>query len=140
MFVVGSKLLGIYFLYGALTTLPPSIVMAMSTISASGRYYQGLSSIVILIASAFSGLVMIAFAYALLFKTELIADKLNVSGVPQPSARCEDYLQHGITLIGIYIFATKIGGLAKVFLAGQRVSRVGDPFAAAPAGCHPICS
>jgi len=67
--------------------------------------FSDLSAIPFLLTTGFSSIVMIAFAYALLFKTELIADKLNVSGVPQPSARRGDNLQHGITLIGINYFA-----------------------------------
>jgi hypothetical protein len=128
-FIAGSKLLGIYFLYHALTTLPPTIGMVLATLSAGSSSYQVLP-ILSLLAGIFSGLVMIAFAFALLFKTELIASKLNISGVCQPSAQKGDKLEPGIILIGIYIFCTKVGWLAEVFAKNQWANKIRNPFAA----------
>jgi hypothetical protein len=78
-FIVGSKLLGIYFLYWALTSLPGSIMLSMSLFSKSVILNEGPSNLAIFLASISSSLVMIAFAYALLFKSELIADKLKIA-------------------------------------------------------------
>lgn len=129
-FIVGSKLLGIYFLYHALTTLPPSIGFALSILSKSVIIDQGPSNISLFLASTLSGLIMIAFAVALLFKTELIADKLNILERQQPNSEKENKLESGIMLIGIYIFCTKIGGLFQIFADSQRSNKIRDPFAA----------
>lgn len=131
-FIVGSKLLGVYFLYWALISLLGEIGLALSILSSNDSPFPGLSSTVILLTSAFSSIVMIAFAFALLFKTELIADKLKLTGFLKEfqGIRHSDSLHSGITLIGIYIFCTKIGSLAKVILASLKANSGINPFAA----------
>lgn len=129
-FIVGSKLLGIYFLYWALTSLPGSIMLSMSLFSKSVILNEGPSNLAIFLASISSSLVMIAFAYALLFKSELIADKLNIADSFEPDTQHGGNLQSGIILIGIYIFTTEVGRLANIFATAQRANRITDPFAA----------
>jgi hypothetical protein len=128
-FIVGAKLLGIYFLYWALTTLPSSIMVSMSFSSKSVILNEGPSNLVIFLASISSGLVMIGFAYMLLFKTELIADKLKITDGLQPRHNGVN-LQAGITLIGIYIFVSKVGRVVDIFATAQKANRINNPFAA----------
>ncbi len=130
LFIAGSKLMGIYFLYWALTTLPGSIMVSTSLFSKSVIINEGPSNLAFFLASISSGLVMIAFAYALLFKTELIADKLNITEGDQTKSTSGANLEAGITLIGIYLFATEVGTLANIFATAQRANRITDPFAA----------
>ena len=73
-FSIGSKLLGIYFLYWALTTLSGSMMLFLSPFSKGVVVQEGPSDLVFFLASILSGLVMLAFAFALLF-SELLADK-----------------------------------------------------------------
>ena len=121
-FITGSKLLGIYFLYSALNTLPYSIGVVLSILS-NRSIFQGFP-IFDLFASVLSGLVMLAFAFALLIKTESIAAKLNISGSRQASNQQDDKLESGIILIGIYIFCTRLGGLAEVFALNQTANNI----------------
>jgi hypothetical protein len=129
-FIVGSKLLGIYFLYWALTSLPSSFMLASSLFSESVIIDRGPSNIVIFLAATLSNVVMIAFAIVLLFKTDLLADKLNIPMGSIVNGRKQDKLEPGIILIGIYLFCTKIGVLSEVFVTNIRESNAGNPFAA----------
>ena len=125
-FIVGSKLMGIYFLYLALTNLPPSISFALSIFS-NRSIIEGLP-ILAVFSSVFSGLVMLVFAFALLFKTEFVAAILSISDDNLPIEKSN--LSAGIILIGIYIFCTKIGVLANIFAVNQGANKFREPFAA----------
>jgi hypothetical protein len=131
-FIVGSKLLGIYFLYLALSTLPPYIVMAMSSFSSSIILNEGPSNLKILLASISSGFVMIAFAIVLLFKNDWIADILKITAQMHESKNQlkASNLHTGITLIGIYIFCTRSGALFRAYAESRRVDRMFSPFLA----------
>lgn len=128
-FIVGCKLLGLYFLYEALTS---TVSVLMFLASASEGTFPGTSATQIILTNAFNIVSGLGFAILLIVKTEWIADKFKLTGIMQDSvsARGGNQLQPGITLLGIYIFCTKIGKLVKIFVAGQVANRTTDQFAA----------
>jgi uncharacterized membrane protein (DUF485 family) len=125
-FIVGSKLLGIYFLYWAFTILPESIALSMSSFSKSVILNEGPSNLAIFLSSISATVVMIVFSFVLLFKTNWLADTLKVTGQSHKTEIQYDIgmLQTGISLIGIYIFCTKIGGLIQAYVESRAVSRM----------------
>jgi hypothetical protein len=131
-FIAGAKLLGIYFLYWAFTTLPQSIAIGMSSFSESVILNEGPSNLAIFLSSISATAVMIVFAFILLFKTNWLADTLKVTGQSHNSERQYDtgMLQTGISLIGIYIFCTKIGSLIQAYVENRAVNRMFSPFIA----------
>ena len=131
-FIVGSKLLGIYFLYWALTTLPQSIAIGMSSFSESVILDKWPSNLAIFLSSISATIVMIIFAFVLLFKTNWLADTLKVTRQSHNSETqySAGMLQTGISLIGIYIFCTKIGSLIQAYMENRAVSRMLSPFIA----------
>ncbi len=128
-FIVGCKLLGVYFLYLALASALSSIGFL---VSASQGTFVGTSKKEIMVTSAIGIISEIACAIPLLFKTEWIADSLKLSGRlhTAPNHHGADTLQSGITLLGIYVFCTKLGGLVKVFALSRETVDMGTPFAA----------
>ena len=131
-FIVGSKLLGIYFLYQAIISILNSTGLFFSLMMSSNSFFPKESSTEVLLITAFTIVVAIGCALPLLFKAEWIADKLKLPTInhsPRP-AFTNEKLQPGIILIGIYIFTIKLGGLAKVFALSRRAGRMASPFAA----------
>jgi hypothetical protein len=101
-------------------------------VSSGDGTFSGPPRTQIILTSAFSIVSQIGFAFPLLFKTEWIADSLKLKGSLQdsPSSLGESRLQPGITLLGIYIFCTKIGSLPQVYAASRRATQMTNPFAA----------
>jgi hypothetical protein len=136
-FIVGLKLLGILFLYSAITSVLSSIGLFLSLLASGNSFLAEESSIGILLASAFAVVAEIGCAFLLLFKAEWIAGKVNVlTGKDFYSfANGNEILQTGIILIGIYIFTIKIGWLVKAFALRRQTLKIASPFAATqPAG------
>ena len=103
-----------------------------SLLTSSNSFFPKESSNAVLLITAFTVVAEIGCALPLLFKAEWIADKLKLTTINHSStaASGNEKLQPGIILIGIYVFAIKIGGLAKVFALSRRTVRLASPFAA----------
>lgn len=135
-FIVGSKLLGLYFLYTVIITTLNSSGVFLSLLTFSDSFLPKEDSKAALLITALTIAAEIASALPLLFKAEWIADKLRLPSAHTASFRSEKEILHpGIILIGIYIFAVQIGRLARVFALSRATLRAASPFAATqPAG------
>ncbi len=136
-FIVGSKLLGLYFLYKVIMSLLNSTGLFFSFLTSGNNFFPRESETAVILITAFTIAVEIASALPLLFKAEWIADKLKLPGNDNSPATSygDGKLRSGIILIGIYVFTTNMGGLAKVFALSRITVRMGSPFAATqPAG------
>ena len=130
-FIVGSKLLGLYFLYTVITLMLNSTGLFFSLLTSSNNFYPKEYENVVLLITAFTIVAEIGCTLPLLFKAEWIADKLRLPGTASSSALSgTEWLRPGIILIGIYVFTIKIGGLAKVLALGHKTGRMALPFAA----------
>lgn len=132
-FIVGCKLLGVYFVYLAITSTLGSIGFLLTALTAASEgTFPGISRTGMILTAAFAIVSEIGVAFPLLFKTEWMADTLKLTGRIQdvPRGYRGSQLQPGITLLGIYVFCTKIGSLASVYVASQRANKITDPFAA----------
>ena len=135
-FIVGSKLLGLYFLYTVVMTTLNSSGVFLSMLTSSNNFFPEEGSKAVLLITVLTIAAEMASALPLLFKAEWIADKLKLPSAQTGSFRSEnEILQPGIILIGIYIFAVQIGRLAKVLALSRETVRMASPFAATqPAG------
>jgi hypothetical protein len=131
-FIVGSKLLGLYFLYMVVVSVLSSAGLFFSILTSSTTFFPEESGTALLLSSVFTIVAEIGCALPLLFKAEWIADKLKLPSINVSSGATSlnEKLQPGIILIGIYVFTTKIGGLAKVFVLSRTTARMASPFAA----------
>ena len=131
-FIVGSKLLGLYFLYSVITSLLSSTGLFLSMLTSSNSFFPKENNAEILLITIFTIVAEIGCALPLLFKAEWIADKLKLTTANESySAQSSDAkLQPGIILIGIYIFTIRLGGLAKIFALSRRAVKMASPFAA----------
>jgi hypothetical protein len=131
-FIVGSKLLGLYFLYSVITSMLSSSGLFLFLLMSSNSFFPKESSTEVLLITAFTIVAEIGFAFPLLFKAEWIADKLKLptANHSYSAAFGNEKLQPGIILIGIYIFTINIGGLAKVFALSRKTVRLTSPFGA----------
>ena len=105
LFIVGAKLLGIYWF----------IMASLSLISTIGFIQHSLWPIIITF--ILSAIVQFVFSYLLLFKTHNIACllKLEEKEIPLKNLSSNSFLQIGIILIGLYIFTTNISNFLKSF-------------------------
>jgi len=105
LFIVGAKLLGIYWF----------IMASLSLISTIGFIQHSLWPI--MITFILSAIVQFVFSYLLLFKTHNIACllKLEEKEIPLKNLSSNSFLQIGIILIGLYIFTTNISNFLKSF-------------------------
>jgi hypothetical protein len=134
-FIVGSKLLGLYFLYTVITSMLNSTGLFFSLLTSSNSFFPKETENAVLLITVFSIVAEIGCALPLLFKAEWIADKLRLPGTASSSALSgTEGLRPGIILIGIYVFTVKIGGLAKVFALSRKTGRMALPFATQPEG------
>jgi hypothetical protein len=135
-FIVGSKLLGLYFLYTVITTALNSTGIIYSLLMSSNDFFPQESGTAVLLIAAFTIVAEIGCAIPLLFKAEWIADKLRLPVLASSSSSSGNgKLQPGIILIGIYVFTIKIGGLVKAFALSRKTVHMDSPFAATqPAG------
>lgn len=124
-FTIGAKLLGIYFLYSALIEIVQTITYLAWRTNEPVRMIMMLSSVVIFF-------LLTGFSLLLLFKTDWLANKINLAGdISQSSVSSHGYgLQTGIVLVGIYIFVTHIGRLIKVVVQLIKARRVYNTMAA----------
>lgn len=131
-FIVGAKLLGIYFLYWALTTILQTTSYLLSLLSAGSWTSTEPLSTAVALDSVFAFCIMIAFALLLMVKTQWLADRLGLVGdIPRSTgSRQRANLQTGLVLVGTYIFVSHIGQLITVLLLLRRVNAVYGPFAA----------
>lgn len=105
LFIVGAKLLGIYWF----------IMASLSLISTIGFIQHSLWPIIITF--ILSAIIQFIFSYFLLFKTHNIACllKLEEKEIPLKNLSSNSFLQIGIILIGLYIFTTNISNFLKSF-------------------------
>ena len=130
-FIVGSKLLGLYFLYTVITSMLNTTGLFLTLLTSSSSFYPREESNAVLLITVFTIVAEIGCALPLLFKAEWIADKLRLPGSGSSSALSGSKgLRPGIILIGIYVFTIKIGGLAKVFVLSRKTGRMASSFAA----------
>ena len=130
-FIVGSKLLGLYFLYTIITSMLNSTGLFFSLLTSSNNFFPKESENTVLLMTVFIIVAEIGCTFPLLFKAEWIADKLRLPGTASSSALSgTEGLRPGIILIGIYVFTINIGGLAKVFALSRKTGRIASPFAA----------
>lgn len=127
-FTVGAKLLGIYFLYWALTAISyllPLLSAGSWTSTEPLRRSAALDSVL-------TPCVRIAFALLLLLKTDWVADRVGLEeDVSRTTGSSPRYsLQTGLVLVGTYIFVSHIGQLIKVLLLLRRENAVYGPIAA----------
>ncbi len=130
-FIVGAKLLGVYFLFNALTLIVGSTGLVAS-FAHSRESVMGPSSIDIFLVSCFTIVASLGFAYILIFQTDWLADRLKLAepSQPMPVGMAGDGLQTGIILIGIYVFCTRIGSLAHAVMTNLAENNMGASFAA----------
>ncbi len=130
-FIVGAKLLGLYYLFSALTLIVSSTAL-VSSITRSRESIMGSSSVDIFLVSCFGIIASLGFAYILIFQTDWLADRLKLAGLSQASPGCPagSRLQTGIILICIYIFCTRIGSLVHVILTNLAENNMRAAFAA----------
>jgi hypothetical protein len=130
-FVVGCKLLGLFFLYYAFASILGSIGLIVSIV-ANGSNSLGSSTPDMFLITTFSIIANIIFALSLIYKTEWLADKFRLSGRLQDlSISPGSYiLQPGIILIGIYIFCTYFGRLVHAIVSNLCESNMASVFAA----------
>ncbi|HXX57571.1 MAG TPA: hypothetical protein VEI96_06185 [Thermodesulfovibrionales bacterium] len=131
-FTVGAKLLGIYFLYWALTAFFQTISFLFPLSSRGTWASTEPLNTVIAVDSILTFCFKIAFALVLLFKTNWLADKLSFVGDMPISAGASQRtnLQIGLVLIGIFIFVSHIGQLIRVLLFLRKENEVYGPIAA----------
>ncbi len=112
-FIVGAKLLGVYYLYSVLTLIVGSTGL-IAFIAHSRESIIGSSSADIFLVSCFTIVASLGFAYTLIFQTNWLADRFKLADLtqPTPGSMAGSKLQMGIILIGIYVFCTRIGSLA----------------------------
>ena len=105
LFIVGAKLLGIYW-----------FIMALLSLISMIQFIQH-SLWLVMIAFILSAIVQFIFSYLLLFKTHNIACllKLEEKEIALRNLSSKSFLQIGITLIGLYIFTTNISNFLKSF-------------------------
>ena len=125
LFFVGSKLLGIYFFYWGLSSLPGMLAYIGSS---SPEPVDKLT----LIYSAVSILILFVFSFFLIFRASWLADVVKLTPEPSDAIRlsANAALRVGIVLIGVYVFATDIGPLIRAFYAQAMLNRMRESFAA----------
>ena len=128
-FNIGCKLLGMYYIYLALTSALGSLSFFVNigdtALSETDRNEM-------LLIYAFAIVAEVGFAFPLLFKTEWLADTLKVR--EGHYSTWQDHgsrqLQLGITLIGIYSFCANVGRLAGVYAKSRQTNYLSEPFVA----------
>jgi len=117
LFIVLSKVLGVFFIYIAILSIPGVIVI--STFQSHGEsFYRPASGLLGLgLAKAWLSLVLsFVFALFLLFKTEVVADYLNIkdddSEFSHPDA--VELLDIGLVLVAVFILVTAFPNLVRV--------------------------
>ncbi len=130
-FIVGSKLLGVYYLFSALTFIVSSTGL-ITSITRSRESIMGSSSVDIFLVSCFGIIATLGFAYILIFQTDWLADRLKLADLsqPTPGGPAGSRLQTGIILIGIYVFCTHIGSLVHAILTNLAENNMRAAFAA----------
>ncbi len=129
-FIVGAKLLGVYFLFNALTLIVGSTGLVAS-VARSSESVMGPSSADIFLVSCFTVVAGLGFAYILIFQTDWLADRLKFAEPSQPMpVGTAGGLQTGIILIGIYVFCTRIGSLAHAVMTNLAENNMRASFAA----------
>ena len=85
-----------------------------------------------LIYSAVSMIILFVFSFLLVFRAPWLADFVKLTPEPSDAQRLSGNaaLRVGIVLIGIYVFATHIGGLIKAFYVQAMLNTIGNGFAA----------
>ena len=130
-FIVGSKLLGLYFLYSVITSMLNSTGLFFSLLTSSNNFFPKEYENAVLFITVFTILAEIGCTFPLLFKADWIADKLRLPETASFSALSgTESLRPGIILIGIYVFTINIGGLAKVFALSRKTGMMASTFAA----------
>ncbi len=130
-FIVGAKLLGLYYLFSALTFIVSSSGLIASIIR-SRESIMGSSSGDIILVSCFSIIATLGLAYILIFQTDWLADRFKLAALSQatPGGLAGSRLQTGIILIGIYIFCTHIGSLVHEIFINLAENNLRTEFAA----------
>jgi hypothetical protein len=132
-FIVGAKLMGVYFLYSVLSLIVGSTGL-IASIAHSRESIMGSTTADIFLTTCFTFIASLGFAYMLLFQTEWLTDRFKLVDRPQaqatPSSPVSGKLQMGIILIGIYIFCTHIGSLAHAVLTNLAENNMYTAFAA----------
>lgn len=112
IFIVFAKLIGLLQIYWTLTYLS-SIALFIGQVAKMESSELGQRAIQI---GGILGFALLAFgmAWLLLARTEWIADKLKIqSNEPLPALSDDVVLQAGIKVVGVYILANAIPGLAR---------------------------
>ncbi|MFH0954420.1 MAG: hypothetical protein V1873_08835 [Verrucomicrobiota bacterium] len=120
LFIVASKLVGILALYWAIGTIV-QIGFALSTMSRMPEELRLQGSWWLLGTIAYGALTLL-LAYALLFKTELLAEVLKItddSGI-SPLPPVENIVHAGAILIGAYVLLLAIPDLGRHLLITVR--------------------
>ena len=107
IFIVGAKLMGIFYLISVAATLPPIISMLVSTVTDGNGELMETSGMLAFSAVHYS--LLLGLTLYLTLRTERIANLLRIpadTAVPQLSRR--NTTAAGLQLIGFYILITKL--------------------------------
>jgi hypothetical protein len=112
LFIVCTKLIGIYFVFLTLTNLLNMFPFLIYSFKGSE---EEMVELYILFSNAFSMTVQLVLALPLLFRTGWIADKLRIKDDIAESLplSLNSILRAGIILIGVFIFTTRISSFAR---------------------------
>jgi hypothetical protein len=108
IFIVGAKLMGIFYLISVAATLPPLISMLVSTVT-DGNWGELMPTSGMLAFSAVHYTLLLGLTLYLILRTERIANLLRIpadTAAPQLSRR--NTTAAGLQLIGFYILITKL--------------------------------
>ena len=121
LFIVGAKLLGIVYLFWAISILSQMLIGLGQTYSAA----QGAQITMLwpyIISQLFSSFLHFALGFIIVFRTDKIATILRVPEMPLQSESVKpQYIQIGIILIGIYILTTGISEIPKATIQLNKV-------------------
>lgn len=121
LFLVGAKLLGIFFFFWAITAFSQVISGLAAFRYTAETEHAGIWPYVA--ALIFSFLLNLGLGIILVFSTEKIADILKIpDAASDTAATFSQYVRIGIVLIGVYILSVAapdvIGSLAQIKLGG----------------------
>jgi|APSaa5957512622_1039677.scaffolds.fasta_scaffold105609_2 hypothetical protein len=102
LFLVGAKLLGIFYCFWALSILP-QIIAGFRALNSTSQGDQAAGMWGFIISLLFAMLLNILLGIILIFSTNKVATKLNIPDIPlQSETIFPQYIRIGIVLIGIY--------------------------------------
>ena len=112
VFSIGTKLLGVYFIFAAVTSLF-GLIASLASIYNQGNFLfqiEGLGDSarvtwIFFIATLFQ----LAFGFIALQKTEIFVELARLPDLTIPSLNTKDIFKTGIMLIGVFVFVENIG-------------------------------